>query len=236
MSPSRGALRNGGIFRAGDEAQLAVVAEADAAVTPPAVAEHPLRDGEGVEELVGDDDSRRGRACGLEVPTPADRHIQAGEARALHGFQRRVALDELHIERGAKSRIGTRGPQRIAHQRATPWPQLDEPQGSGRAHPLPDTAHHSPISSPNTWLISGAVMKSPPRPMAHALAVVAVLGIVEARAACSRRRRSARRARSAPRALPPSGVVASRLSRGHPSVARARQVDDEEAGSSMGIE
>ncbi len=25
-------------------------------------------------------------------------------------------------------------------------------------------AAHSPISSPNIWLISGAVMKSPPRP------------------------------------------------------------------------
>ena len=31
--------------------------------------------------------------------------------------------------------------------------------------PCQTTAHHNPISSPNTWLISGAVIKSPPAPM-----------------------------------------------------------------------
>ena len=42
------------------------------------------------------------------------------------------------------------------------------------------TAHHSPISSPNTWLISGAVMKSPARADGQRAAIVAVLGIVQA--------------------------------------------------------
>ena len=31
--------------------------------------------------------------------------------------------------------------------------------------PCQTTAHHSPISSPNTWLISGAVTKSPAAPI-----------------------------------------------------------------------
>ena len=48
--------------------------------------------------------------------------------------------------------------------------------------PCQTTAHHKPISSPNTWLISGAVMKSPPAPMLPALLPVAVLGIGLAKA------------------------------------------------------
>ena len=35
----------------------------------------------------------------------------------------------------------------------------------GSPCPCQVTAHHKPTSSPNTWLISGAVMKSPPVPI-----------------------------------------------------------------------
>ena len=41
------------------------------------------------------------------------------------------------------------------------------------------SAHHSPISSPKIWLISGAVMKSPARPIGSPPRVVAVLRVVQ---------------------------------------------------------
>ena len=179
-----GLRRAGGQLQAGDAGRRRRMPDCppdrgrrSAPATPRA--EHPLRGRQRVEELVGDDDRRAG--AGEDVGAPAQRYVIAAQRRPLDGFERGVALDELDAERGAKRGNETRRAQRIAHQRAAPGPELDR---AARPAAMPiccqTTAHHRPISSPNTWLISGAVTKSPARPMAACRAVIAVLGVLQA--------------------------------------------------------
>ncbi len=79
--------------------------------------------------------------------------------------QDRRGLDQVQPRGLVKPRHPARGAQRVGHQRAAPRPQLGQreraPGGPGPSRPAPA---HSPINSPNIWLISGAVVKSPAAP------------------------------------------------------------------------
>ncbi len=67
---------------------------------------------------------------------------------------------------GATARCTVRSTSRISVPR--PGPSSISRTGSGDPICCQVTAHHSPISSPKTWLISGAVTKSPAVPMVAA--------------------------------------------------------------------
>ena len=62
-----------------------------------------------------------------------------------------------------------------------PGPSSTRWSVSGDPIPRQTAAVHRPINSPNIWLISGAVMKSPARAERVARGVVAVLGMGEAK-------------------------------------------------------
>ena len=95
---------------------------------------------------------------------PVDRHVGAGERLPLPLLERRADLDQVHDQRLAEIRHDLRGAQRIEHHGAAAGAELDQPHVLRRAHRRQVGGAHSPISSPNIWLISGAVMKSPLAP------------------------------------------------------------------------
>ena len=97
---------------------------------------HELAHGQGVEELVADDDRGPVRNV-LEALRPGDRHAAIDEQLVLHRRHGRARLDEPHVERVAKSRHDAGGAQRIADQRASPRSELDEAHRIGRAHARP---------------------------------------------------------------------------------------------------
>ena len=145
--------------------------EPDLALVPSLFAAHVVPDGQGVEELVGEHDGRplgkrrRGVWCHVASVWSA-----GGEGLALRGREHRACLDEVHArcasqENPERIRAGAqRRPTSIVAPGRDPVPR---DATSVRRFPSsqPDAcAAHRPTSSPNIWLTSGAVMKSPARP------------------------------------------------------------------------
>ena len=77
------------------------------------------------------------------------------------------ALISIRCTVAASRNPGTVRAARSASRISVPRPGPSSMRRSGAGRPMPcqTTAHHKPISSPNTWLISGAVTKSPAAPM-----------------------------------------------------------------------
>src|SRR6056297_1860107 len=112
---------------------------ADHAFAPARPVAEKLADGQGVEELVGDEEERRlGEAVEAVVPHRRVRGEGAGLGLAQHG-------GKLHKVK--PDRLGT-GSASVTGVGAPVWVQW--------------AASDSPRSSPNIWLISGAVVKSAP--------------------------------------------------------------------------
>ena len=88
----------------------------------------------------------------------------AGERRRLDGAEARAGLDEVDARRIEESRPDARGAQQVGHQRAAARPELGEDEGRGAPIACQAATAQRPISSPNIWLTSGAVTKSPARP------------------------------------------------------------------------
>ena len=84
---------------------------------------------------------------------------------------RKGALASIRCTVAAAKNGGTDRAARRASRIKVPRPGPSSTRRSGTGLPMlcQTTTHHTPISSPNTWLISGAVMKSPPVPMLSAL-------------------------------------------------------------------
>jgi hypothetical protein len=84
---------------------------------------------------------------------------------------RKGALVSIMCTVAAARNDGTDRAARRASRIRVPRPGPSSMRRSGAGLPMlcQTTEHHTPISSPNTWLISGAVMKSPPVPMLSAL-------------------------------------------------------------------
>ncbi len=129
----------------------------DEALAPAGAATHELADRQRVEELVGEQEQRPGRQR-------VQRFVPFGprEPRLLHRAQARRGLDQMQPQRGAEN-AGAAWP--IARSASAisvprPGPASASSTGSGRPAPSQATAAHSPSNSPNTWLISGAVVKS----------------------------------------------------------------------------
>ncbi len=157
--------RDVGVRRAVDEGQRAGRIEADATRAPGAAAEHPLRDRKRVEELVGDDDRPGQRRARARRSSAAERRRRSSVARWIGTS---AALLSISSTRSAARNAGTRRTARNASRISVPRPGPSSMSRTGSGLPIccQTTAHHSPTSSPNTWLISGAVTKSPPLPMA----------------------------------------------------------------------
>ncbi len=149
-----------------------------------------LVDGQGVEELVGEDDGGSGRRGG-EGLVPAYRDIpDAAQRFALALLQGRAHLDEMHPRRAAEIGDAARRPQRVEHHGAAAGAELDDLDGVRRAHlppyldcPQPDHFAEHLADFRRGDEVAG-------RADGVAVRVIAVLGIVEAkRHECGHRHR-----------------------------------------------
>ena len=117
-----------------------------------------LPDRQRVEEFVGDEQQRAlaGRSAMSSCQRPCRQPL------GLRRAQRRAGLDEMRPRRRKPARAHR--PQRIGGQRAAARAELGI-DGVGRRcrRAASRSASAAPTSSPNIWLISGAVVKSPPR-------------------------------------------------------------------------
>ena len=117
-----------------------------------------LVDRQRVEEFVGDDEQRPVVGQGRQIVMPD----APGTRSRLRRAQHRAGLDQLDVRRrgrrraspAARPRPACRGPGRARHNARRP----------GRPARSQRSASQSPTSSPNIWLISGAVAKSPAAP------------------------------------------------------------------------
>ena len=145
------------------EGEPAIRAKPDEALAPAALGADELADRQRVEELVGDDDRRPGRR--LRQPLmPGDRNGAAVERallrlRAAPGSSRQAAPAPHRRNPGRPARRA--GGPRISVPR--PGPSSTSANGRGRPMSRQVSTAQRPMSSPNIWLISGAVTKSPPR-------------------------------------------------------------------------
>ena len=156
--------RTAGSDRGRGRTAAAVVGDLDHALVPAVDAHHRLMHRQRVEELVGEDDGRAVRHLGRATDATATGTSDAGQRLPLPLLQRRADLDQMHDQRLAEIRHDLHRAQRVEHHGAAAGPELDQPHVLRRAHRPPGRGAHSPISSPNIWLISGAVMKSPLAP------------------------------------------------------------------------
>ena len=152
-------------MRRDDRSQLPVAGDRQEqrvlAARPAARASRPgldqLADRQRVEEFVGDDEQRPvvGQAVDSRRASSAP-----GTRSRLRGAQRRAGLDQMDRRRqpGLRHR-----PQRIGGQRAAARAEFDIMRRRAAGAVPQVGAATAPISSPNIWLISGAVVKSPRR-------------------------------------------------------------------------
>ena len=120
-----------------------------------------LPDRQRVEKLVGDDEERA-LGEGLDAVVPGD--VVAPDGGCLHRAQGGRGLDKVGAQRIVKAGHAARGAQQIGHERAATGAKLCQHDGRGRALIEPALREARPTSSPNIWLISGAVTKSPALP------------------------------------------------------------------------
>ena len=147
------------------EGEIAVGVDLDHALVPAVALLDRLVDRQRVEEFVGDHDGRAVRHLVERLVPERPATSTLGQRRSAAALlQHRADLDQMQHDR----RRGTPAPPWRRAARRASWCR-----GRGRARPAArcsgepiccqTAAAHSPISSPNIWLISGAVMKSPPR-------------------------------------------------------------------------
>ena len=171
IAPSRRRRRIGrqqgriGRAGAGHEAQRSRLVEPDCALQPLAADPDKLADRHGVEQLVGDDDQRLLGQLAMRL-VPGDAAAAFAERRLLDVGQPRARLDHgesaLPAQDAASSLPTVRSMSFISVPR--PGPISASVTGSGRPIACQALSTQTPISSPNIWLISGAVMKSPAAP------------------------------------------------------------------------
>ena len=122
-----------------------------------------LPDGDGVEELVGNEDHRAERNL-VQPLMPGDPVGRGGEGLALQGSQRRAELDEVDAGGSGEAGAMRQALSRSAISVPRPGPSSTRRTGSGRPAGSQAARHQTPISSPKICDTSGAVMKSPCRP------------------------------------------------------------------------
>ena len=123
----------------------------------------------------------RGRSAGpsgtsSSVAMPQHRHVDCGQAPAA-AAARSAGLISTRCTTIAARKSGTTCAARSASSIMVPRPGPSSTSRTFSGAPIccQAAAAHSPISSPNIWLTSGAVMKSPARAERIARDVVAVL-------------------------------------------------------------
>ncbi len=154
--------------------------DVDAALVPGAVVEDPLRDGQRIEELVGDDDGRPRAGRETRVPQRTGTSSPFSVARWT-GSSAALLSIELDAQRGAKRRHEARRPQRVAHQRAASGAKLDETQRRRRAHLLPDDGAPQPDDLSEHLADLGRRDEIAAAADGRLASVVAMLGILQAR-------------------------------------------------------
>ena len=126
---------------------------------PARAAPHELADRQRVEELVGQQQQRpvgqrpRCASCHARVRQPRGLRARAAAARSR---------SDAAAARAAKAGRGRRGSRAARRPSACRAPARPRPAAPGRARPSPARSPppRAPSSSPNTWVISGAVVKS----------------------------------------------------------------------------
>ena len=103
-----------------------------------------------------------GRPAPVQRLVPLDRDIGCVQRLPLPP-ERGADLDQMDDHRLAEIRHDLHRPQRVEHHGAAAGAELDQPHILRR--PIAARRRRpDPISSPNIWLISGAVTKSPLAP------------------------------------------------------------------------
>ena len=145
------------------EGEPARLVEADRALAPHAVETNELPDRQGVEELVGDEKERAvGHVAERSMPV---RRV-AGPRRVAACFSRRTGLVSTRCTVSAAEKSGTRAATRRMSAISVPRPGPSSTRRTGEGAPARRQASISqaPTISPNIWLTSGAVVKSPAAP------------------------------------------------------------------------
>ena len=154
-----------------------VIPKADHPLVPAPVALLELADGNCIEEFVGDQDHGsmgHGRQCIVPADTGADGLGLARPAAA--------GLVSTRCTCAARMKSGAAFPtvrRMSVISVPRPGPSSTRLKLSGAPIACHAATHQMPISSPKTWLTSGAVMKSPSAPKGSRLHVVAVLRMTE---------------------------------------------------------
>ena len=167
MSPGAAGGREPGLGGAGEAEDEALAVEPDEALAPAPSVRHELAYRQGIEELVGEDEQR---AVGHVVePRRARSTGDAGRGKGgAAGAARSAGLVSTRWTLRARresAAASARPPAGRRHQRAAAGAELDQAHAA-RARPWRARPRRSqrPSSSPNIWLISGAVVKSPAAP------------------------------------------------------------------------
>ena len=174
--------------RAGAESEAASVAERDAALMPGAAARTNCRTGSASMNSLA---MTMSGPCGTSsiALVPVERGRGAAQRLALRLAQHGARLDQRDRSMPS-SKLGhaAQRAKRVCHQRAAPGSKLGDGHARGSPMVCQTAAAHTPISSPNIWLISGAVMKSPSLSDRLARRVIARAAVGEAGSPYSRAR------------------------------------------------
>ena len=149
------------------ESKRAIFIERHHALAPAALCLHILAHGQSIEELVGDQEQRPVRRRGSsKLSRPGKFHAAILQLFFLRLLQRRTGFDQ-HALPARRRNSGAQLQRRAARPpSACRGQDRARPAAAGCGFPwsCQTCATQSPKSSPNIWLISGAVMKSPAAP------------------------------------------------------------------------
>ena len=163
------------------EGESAVRVQAHQPLGPAAGGAHELAGRQAVENSLATRSSGAVVGTLVEARVPARRSMPPSRSawRARRG---RAGLDQMQLG-GVEERRRTRARARStsAISVPSPGPELDQARrAAGGPASSQAAAAQRPISSPNIWLITGAVMKSPAAPSGSRRGVVAELRVVQA--------------------------------------------------------
>ena len=142
-------------------ARFAAGRDLDDALVPAVGLFDRLMNRQRVDEFVGDDDGGAARHIG-EGGVPQHRHAEAFQPLLLHLLQLGADFDQMNDDAPHENRrrLSPRAKRRLINV-PRPGPSSTTRTFSGEPICCHTATIHNPISSPNIWLISGAVTKSP---------------------------------------------------------------------------
>ena len=167
-SAPSGASRKGrgvrDLGQGGRKAETQAVPQADQPLVPAIRPALELADRQGVEEFVGDQEEGAVGQILHPFHPVGRRSADPRQGLGLHGAELGRGLDQHQTGGGVEPRHPRVARRRSAISVPRPGPSSARVKGSGAPRSSQACARARPKSSPNIWLISGAVVKSPAAP------------------------------------------------------------------------